>query len=579
MGACDSINDQNLNQTRNPLKNENLQTSPYHNHTHNHTNLTIPNPEKQIEKQELTQTNFYKIETEKNNFNNQINQFKNEITSLNNKIQQNENEKNNFNIQIDQFKNEITNLKNKIQQNENEKNIFNNQIIQFKNEISNLKNKIQQNENEKNILNNQINQFKNEIINLNNKIPEIENKLLYLNKDILNSKQTFFIQINDYKIHYEQKKNKLYEKEEEMNEYKKEIEKLKEQLEQNKIPEPNGLDNIGATCYMNATLQSLSNTPELRNYFLNKYVPNKNKIMSNEFYIVLTNLWKKKNPNKSYPPHSFKNVLSQLNPLFAGIQANDSRDLINFLLERFHKELNEAPNQQNNNYLITQNDQLNEDKMFNLFLNEFKNKYRSIISDLFYGIMETKSKCQGCGNIKYNFQVYSFLEFPLEQVNKYCLIKGQRNNSQSNNKNPDVNLYECFNYYGNVELMKGDNQMFCNICQRNCDALYSTNLYSLPNYLIINLNRGKGAIYECKINYPEKLNLLNFVTFQDGGNTYFELYSVISHIGPSSMSGHFVAYCKYENKWYKYNDSFVTPCTKKNEYNDGMPYILFYKAL
>ena len=47
------------------------------------------------------------------------------------------------------------------------------------------------------------------------------------------------------------------------------------------------------------------------------------------------------------------------------------------------------------------------------------------------------------------------------------------------------------------------------------------------------------------------------------------------------MSGHFVAYCKHhaDNKWYKYNDSIVTPCTKKNEYNDGMPYILFYKAV
>ena len=29
-----------------------------------------------------------------------------------------------------------------------------------------------------------------------------------------------------------------------------------------------GLDNIGATCYMNATLQCLSNTKDINNYFL-----------------------------------------------------------------------------------------------------------------------------------------------------------------------------------------------------------------------------------------------------------------------------------------------------------------------
>ena len=109
---------------------------------------------------------------------------------------------------------------------------------------------------------------------------------------------------------------------------------------------------------------------------------------------------------------------------------------------------------------------------------------------------------------------------------------------------------------------------------------YSTYLYSLPNFLIINLNRGKGAIYECKVIFPEKLNLLNFVTYQEG-NTYFELYAVISHIGPSSMSGHFVAYCKnnVDKKWYKYNDSIVTACIKEKEYEEGMPYILFYKTL
>ena len=47
------------------------------------------------------------------------------------------------------------------------------------------------------------------------------------------------------------------------------------------------------------------------------------------------------------------------------------------------------------------------------------------------------------------------------------------------------------------------------------------------------------------------------------------------------MSGHFVAYCKnkIDKKWYLYNDSFVTPCKKNDEYKIGMPYILFYQAL
>ena len=64
--------------------------------------------------------------------------------------------------------------------------------------------------------------------------------------------------------------------------------------------------------------------------------------MSNEYYRVLKHLWDVNSTNKSYSPNSFKEVLSKENPLFAGIQANDSKDLINFLLERFHQELNLA---------------------------------------------------------------------------------------------------------------------------------------------------------------------------------------------------------------------------------------------
>ena len=340
-----------------------------------------------------------------------------------------------------------------------------------------------------------------------------------------------------------------------------------------------GLNNIGATCYMNATLQCLSNTDKLTNYFLNKYKPNNNKIISNEYYEVIKNLWNRNNNHGSYSPNDFKIKLSEENPLFAGIAANDSKDLITFLIERFHKELNTI----NNNNEINYNpiDQLDEQKMLNLFSKEFEMNYNSIISQLFYGLLETKAQCQKCKNIKYNFQIYSFIEFPLEKINQYCFNTGKRNYyNMNNNKNPDINLYECFEYYGNMELMTGDNQMYCNICNCLYDALYGTLLYTAPNNLIINLNRGKGAVYECNVIFPEKLDLSNYVRFKES-NIIFELYAVICHIGPSSMSGHFVAYCKnrMDKRWYLYNDAFVNLCENAYDYQKGMPYILFYQVV
>ena len=410
-------------------------------------------------------------------------------------------------------------------------------------------------------------------------------------QSLLEERQSQLIE-NENKFTQEKllQEKKLKQKEENLNKFKFsleqeqkdfEVQKTKEEL--SKLPNLVGLQNIGATCYMNATLQALSNTNSLTEYFIDKskFIPNNsNKKMTSEYYKVLSNLWSETKKNGDYAPYDFKQALSEENTLFAGIQANDSKDLINFLLERFHIELNN-PNPNNNDNNIVNVNQMDEMQTLSAFISDYFNSNRSIITDSFYGILETKSKCGGCQYTKFNFQIFSFLEFPLEQVNIYMYQMGRRFNMINQvPKNPDVDLYECFEYYQKIDVMNGQNQMYCNICNGNRDTFYGTTIYSLPNYLIINLNRGKGAVYECRVNFPEKLNLLNYASFKQG-NTYFHLYAVICHLGPSSMSGHFVAYCKHRknNKWYKYNDSFVTECTKDKEYNEGMPYILFYKAV
>ena len=71
-----------------------------------------------------------------------------------------------------------------------------------------------------------------------------------------------------------------------------------------------GLGNIGATCYMNATLQCLSHTIKLANYFLNKKKEKKikQKNFSREFLEIIKRLWLESyNNNKTYyEPYSFK---------------------------------------------------------------------------------------------------------------------------------------------------------------------------------------------------------------------------------------------------------------------------------
>ena len=356
-----------------------------------------------------------------------------------------------------------------------------------------------------------------------------------------------------------------------------------------------GLNNIGATCYMNATLQSLRHMKSFNKAFKNLDTQQKSSSrtnngtkndMTHEMIEVVKNLDdEKQNP---YSPNSFKKKLSVESPLFAGIQANDSKDLINFLIERWHQENNQPRKHPHNEYDNAPRDQygntnqMNEDQMRGMFQNEKYDQHNSFVSDATYGIMETKSKCFGCQVVKYNFQVYSFLEFPLQEVNKYCSNLGRRFLQNINGTNPDVDLDECFEYYGKIDLMSGDNQMYCNICGKLHDAHYQTVLEELPNDLIINLNRGKGAVYECNVNFQDYFDC-HKSGVRVGKFRFKSLNSIICHLGPSSMSGHFIAFTRsiYNRQWYKYNDSIVTEVTGDvfNEIRKGMPYILFYQHM
>ena len=91
---------------------------------------------------------------------------------------------------------------------------------------------------------------------------------------------------------------------------------------------------------MNATIQCFSNVQRFREGILklnDNYSPDKK--LSYSLKEVLVNLWKK-SKNKYYAPYNFKNLISEMNPLFKGIAANDSKDLILFILETIHRELN-----------------------------------------------------------------------------------------------------------------------------------------------------------------------------------------------------------------------------------------------
>ena len=375
-----------------------------------------------------------------------------------------------------------------------------------------------------------------------------------------------------------------------------------------------GLDNIGATCYMNATLQCLCNIEKFVDYF--KYNPHLIEVVRNDigktqlcssFKLLIEKLWPDKidnnrvynkqgffpsfnlfeaegsfnsrTTNKSFPPEDFKTKISKMNSLFEGVAANDAKDLVQFLIMTLHEELNKAKVQNINN--AVNNDQRNKQLMFKIFAQDFMISNKSVISDLFYGVNYNITQCGYCNTQSFNYQTYFFLVFPLEEVR---IFKSQNNLNYNFNNNyfnsNEVNIYDCFFYDQKINYMTGNNIMYCNFCRQTCNSSMRTFLSTGPEILIIILNRGKGIQFKVKINFSLEIDLSNFIEMKQTGCRY-KLIGVITHLGESGMGGHFIAYCKnpISGDWYKYNDSIVSKVEnfQTDVIDFAMPYLLFYQ--
>ena len=366
-----------------------------------------------------------------------------------------------------------------------------------------------------------------------------------------------------------------------------------------------GLQNIGQTCYMNAALQCFSNTRALTSYFLNS---NKLDIIKNntiiikeleepslviEYLKLIRHLWCDL-PKSRYAPYEFKEKIGKIDPLFKNFEANDAKDFVNFMVMRMHEELNGVDNS-----LLKQANLVeppmpinpyNQGQVLQSYLYEFQINFNSFISNCFYGTTQGEFECQNCKMrmyqtgqnmplIKYNYQTFFFLNFPLDEVRKFILSNQMLYTKYMNSRidpNVAVNLIDCFYYFQKDDIL----DCYCERCQiNNAKVISRTKLFVAPSYLIILLNRGKGREFNIKLMFPEEFDT-NGIFINPSG--IFELYGVVKHFGESGSSGHFTAYCRspIDHQWYFYNDDTVTPVKDQEKYQMqeiGLTYMLFYQ--
>ncbi|KAL3315184.1 Ubiquitin carboxyl-terminal hydrolase 15, partial [Cichlidogyrus casuarinus] len=200
-----------------------------------------------------------------------------------------------------------------------------------------------------------------------------------------------------------------------------------------------GLSNLGNTCFMNSAIQCMSNVPQLTEYFigslddsskrsrrwekeLNKTNPlgMKGRIAT-AYADLISKMWLESSTVQM--PRSFKAEVSKYAPQFSGYAQHDSQELMMFVLDGLHEDLNRILKKP---YIEAKDaDGRPDPEVAEEAWNMHKARNDSIIVDLFHGQLKSTVVCPSCNFVSVTFDPYASLSLPLLEPTRYvikCLL-------------------------------------------------------------------------------------------------------------------------------------------------------------
>jgi len=184
------------------------------------------------------------------------------------------------------------------------------------------------------------------------------------------------------------------------------------------VPGVTGLNNLGNTCYMNAALQVVSSTRILADYFksnchlfeLNRTNPLGMKgHIAKRYGDLVRDMWS--GETRTIAPIKLRWTIGKYQASFSSFQQQDSQELLAFLLDGLHEDLNRVTDKP---YVELKDSDGRPDVQ--VAAEAWENhslRNKSIVVDLFHGQFKSKTTCKVCGYESVRCDPFTTLSLPL----------------------------------------------------------------------------------------------------------------------------------------------------------------------
>jgi len=340
---------------------------------------------------------------------------------------------------------------------------------------------------------------------------------------------------------------------------------------------PPGIQNLGATCYLNTQLQCLAQIPVFLDGIFSWRPVNATHKMNG----VMTKLQKLLaqllvGGDCKYTSLDFSNAL--------GIQHNEQQDPNEFARLLFDR-MEESFQQCSSTSSVAGDGHLNG-----------RDDLGMLLQRIFHGTTTYETCCLKCGYSSKRSEGFMDLNLPIvhrqdsEEDEDENNIKSKQHKKgpidkafakQKKKSSGGTDVQYCFDQYTKAEILDGDNQYFCEACNCKQDAKRVMSLTELPPVLNIQLSRyvfDRKKFIKKKL--TDKVRLPTILTINHHGGREsvdddspdndnstksvnsekkYLLCAVMRHQGTSAYSGHYIAEAMdwTTGQFYEFNDETV----------------------